>query len=758
MPSPSHPTASPVAARAAALLTLLTLALPLACDRGGGVDGQALPGAGDDAGQTVLYRDEWGVAHIYSPTIVGGLYAMGWAQAEDRPTQLLHNLMIAIGEYASVVGEAAVPSDLRAHMWDHYAIGQRRFAEMQDPLRAEIAAFTRGINDFYVAHPDDVPEWWRGRQVDEAMVLAFGRLFLSNWSIDEAYEDLVRSGVRPEWERTARGSNQFAIAPERSAEGAAILAIDPHLAWEGPSRFWELRVHAGELVGSGVSLAGSPYIGLGHNRDVAWAMTTGGPDTADVYRLKVRNLSGDSTADQQPAPEMLYDGQWLPLEARTVELAVQGAGAQTHTLWFSPHHGPLIAQQGDEAFAARIAYGDLVTLEAWRTFNLAEDYTGAVAAMDSLTLFPQNVMVADTSGNIYYQRTGRVPRRPAGFDWSLPVDGSTSASEWNGFHPASDHLQVLNPRQGWMQNCNIPPDAMMPESPFQLADHVDYLFSGPGYGRERAGWTNQRGARAVELLAGDDSVTAEEAMAYINDVQPYGAERWLEALRQAHEAVGEARYAEHQHYDAAIDDLLGWNGALQADSSGALKFDLWKEQVFAEENRDAGAALGDEIDQLYLTAVQRREAPEIELDAAESGLLVDAFARAMDVLVEKYGSLQATYGDRYRVGRGEQSWPVGGGGGRGGTTTLRNMGYGAERDDFTRWGRSGQTSTQVVVMTEPPQSWMYLPLGQSDRPDSPHFADQAEKLFSQRELKPTRWRPEELAGHTTSRTVLDKAP
>ena len=91
-------------------------------------------------------------------------------------------------------------------------------------------------------------------------------------------------------------------------------------------------------------------------------------------------------------------------------------------------------------------------------------------------------------------------------------------------------------------------------------------------------------------------------------------------------------------------------------------------------------------------------------------------------------------------------------------TTLRNVGYGSEREDRTRWGRRGQTSTQVVVMTTPPRSWIYLPLGQSDRPESPHFSDQAEKLFSARKLKPSWWLPEELAGHIESRMELSQIP
>jgi hypothetical protein len=82
---------------------------------------------------------------------------------------------------------------------------------------------------------------------------------------------------------------------------------------------------------------------------------------------------------------------------------------------------------------------------------------------------------------------------------------------------------------------------------------------------------------------------------------------------------------------------------------------------------------------------------------------------------------------------------------------------GPERDDKTRWGRAGQTSTQVVVLSRPPRSWIYLPLGQSDRPQSPHYRDQSEKAFSPRKLRPSLWLPEDLAGHIESRTVLERS-
>jgi acyl-homoserine-lactone acylase len=703
-----------------------------------------LPGQGDDAGRTVVYRDTWGVPHIYAPTAADGLYAMGYAQAEDRPEQLLQNLLIAIGELSSVAGEAGIQSDLRSHMWDHYGVGKRSLGELRPELQRHIEAFAAGINDFFDQHPADRPAWWGDRRVDAAMIIAFGRLFLYNWSIDEAYGDLRRGGIEPGFEPPQRGSNQFAVAPSRSAEGAAILAIDPHLAWFGPSRFWEFRIHAGDLEGSGVTLAGSPYIGLGHTRYLAWAMTTGGPDTADVYEL---------TVDDADPHRYLYDGEWRAMTSREVTLEVQGSEPQTHTLWFS-HHGPIIAARNGRAYAARMSYADVgATNEAWYELNFGKDYQGAVRAMETGVVFPQNIMVADTSGNIYYQRTGRVPVRPDGFDWSVPVDGSTVASEWLGVHPASDHLQVLNPPQGYMQNCNIPPDAMMVDSPFSLESIRPYIYGSHDYG-PLEGWTNQRGARAVELLSQDDSVTAEEAIAYITDVHPYGVDRWIAALTAAHESFGETLGADPD-YASGIADVLSWDGQLRADSSSALKYDAWRHQLFEDLGRDRISSIAAGIDDWY-APVRGERAEPIEVDEEAQRAMVASFATAMKRLVEDYGTLGAVYGQRYRVGRDEASWPTGGGGDRSsGTTTLRNVGYGEERADHTRWGRSGQTSTQVVVMSDPPRSWIYLPIGESDRPDSPHYDDQAEKLFAQRRLKPSWWLPEDLAGNIESRLVLE---
>jgi acyl-homoserine-lactone acylase len=730
---------------------LVILCLFLLSSRALAVPVANLPGTGDDTGKTVVYRDTWGVPHIYAPTVEAGLFAMGWAQAQDRPEELLMNMLRGMGELASVEGPEALDSDRVALMWDLYS-GSKAMADRINPeVRRHIQAFVRGINSYYDNHPEDIPAWWRKRPVDEFMVTAFSRLFLQSYSFDDGFRDLKRAGIDPGIELMSRGSNQFAIAPSRSAVAGPILLGDTHLPWDGPYRFWEFRIHAGDLRGSGFTLAGIPYIGLGHNENVAWSMTTGGPDAADAYEL---TLDGDK---ENPAT-YLYDGQWRELKKREYRVLVKGAGERI-IRFYDSHHGPLAAIGKGKGYAIKSSYADAVdVLAPWHEFNLAVDYRGVQRGLALLQLFPHNVMAADNSGNIYYQRTGRVPKRPEGYDWSRPVDGSTSKTEWLGLHSPSDLLQVTNPPQGYMQNCNVPPDAMMESSPFSLEQTIPYIYADLtqqttwGYA-SRDGWTNSRGARAVELLKADNRITVEEATAIANDIKPFGAPRWVEVLLKADEKYS-SFHLNDQDYIHGINEMRSWDFELAADSRAALQYTYWRIQLVEDIGGVRMRNMAQRVDFLREPLGEARR--PLSLSDEELQQVANSFAKAIAKLRSNFGTLEKTYGDVFRVGRGDSSWPCEGGMAEFlGLTTLRSVQYGPERPDHTRWAHSGQTSTGIVVLTKPIQSWTYVPLGQSNRPDSPHFCDQAEKAFSPRKMKPSWWTPEELAGHIESRTVIE---
>ncbi len=695
------------------------------------------PGGGGD--EAIVYRDTWGVPHIYADSAEAGLYASGWAMAEDRLSQLLENYLFGLGEYATAFGAGEkdrwVRSDLESRMWDHYGTAKRHYeAKLNPELRRHLAAFVAGINAYLEAHPGEVPEWWGSRKADVYMPVAFSRQFIWSWPAGQARSDLRAIGVEPSFDVDLRASNQIALAPDQTAFGAAALIIDPHLSWLGRHRYWEVRLHAGDIHISGFATAGFPYVNLGHNEHVAWAHTTGGPDTADIYEL---------TLDPDDSSRYLYDGEWRQMESRTVELTVAGEAAPRETTFWYSHHGPIVARRGDKAWAAALAYAEEIGyLESKYHFMVAKDYQGAAKALDVRQIMPQNVMIADTGGNIYYQRTGRVPIRPDGYDWSRPVDGSTSATEWLGIHPASDLMSLLNPERGYMQNCNIGPDTMLVGSPLQPDRYPAYLYNQPAL------YTHQRGASAIARLEAKREAggkwSEEEIVELALDRSVYQFERWVEELRRAEAAVSGQRSADHAEVARRIEE---WNGVSEPESQGALAYFRWREAlrglVGAERMNDMTARVND-----YLELI--REAPELPgLRDDELPMLVEAVDAAAEALHSGPGGFEAPFGDVFRVGRqdssDEVSWPVGGGSlGEAGMATLRAVGFSAPRADGRRWGNRGQTSTEVVILSDPIRSYTQPPIGQSDRPGSPHYRDQAEKLFSPGAMKPGWFAREEL--------------
>ena len=711
-----------------ALLAVTLLALIAACAPPGG-----------DGEEATVYRDTWGVPHIYAESAEAGLYASGWAMAEDRLSQLLENYLFGLGEYAAAFGpgnnDAWVRSDLESRMWDHYGTAKRHYeAKLNPELRRHLAAFIDGINAYLEAHPGEVPEWWGDRPVDVYMPVAFSRQFIWSWPAGQARSDLRAIGVEPSFDVDLRASNQIALAPDQTTFGAAALIIDPHLSWLGRHRYWELRLHAGDIHISGFATSGFPYVNLGHNEHVAWAHTTGGPDTADVYEL---------TLDPGDPSRYLYDGEWRQLESRTVEVSVAGEAAPREaTFWYS-HHGPIVARQGDKAWAAALAYEEEIGyLESKYWFMVAEDYEGAAAALDVRQIMPQNVMIADTGGNIYYQRTGRVPIRPDGYDWSRPVDGSTSETEWLGIHPASDLMSLLNPERGYMQNNNIGPDTMLVDSPLVPERYPAYLYNQPAL------YTHQRGAVAVSLLEAKREAggkwSEEEIVELALNRSVYQYEGWVEELKRAEAAFPGKPSSDRPE---VVRRILEWDGVAEPDSQGALAYLHWREALRGLVGNERMNDMASRVDDYLELFRETPEPPGLRRDELPD--LIIAIEAAAIALRAGPGGFDAAFGDVFRVGRqdsnDEVSWPVGGGSlGAAGMATMRAVGFSPPRADGRRWGNRGQTSTEVVILSNPIRSYTQPPIGQSDRPDSPHYRDQAEKLFSPGAMKPSWFARDEL--------------
>ncbi len=668
------------------------------------------------AKETEILRDEFGVPHIFAPTLEAASYAVGYAQAEDRLEELLKNYRKAEGTMSEAFGPEFFQHDYRQRVWRHAAISREKYSQVSPKMRACFEAYQEGIKQFMKEHPERVPKW--APELHPSQVVALGRYIIWGWPLGEANDDLERAGIKPD-PVAYRGSNQMLLSPSKTAMNAPIAVIDPHLSWYGEFRFYEVRIYAGDFAASGVSILGIPFPSLGHSRWCSVAMTTGGPDTSDIFEEEINPAS--------PA-QYKYDGQWREMTQRKEQIKVRdGEELKVREVTIDyTRHGPIVARRGDKAYAMAIPYSEEVGLsdqiyQMYQAQNLEE----MKKALSTLQLMAQNIMVGTVQGDIYYVRNGRVPIRGKGCDSSKPLPGNNSACEWKGLHQFTDLVQITNPPQGYMQNNNCSPDAMMKDSPLQREKYaaIPYIYN---YLKVQP---HQRAAMTLEQLDEAKKVTIDQAIDLAYNPEVYKAELWQERLKSAWEKNG----AKTEDGGKVYDLIQKWNRRSDADSKGALAYYAFKTGF---------------DNQLLARSVFPPESMKDEE-------IIKAFNKGIEWLKTNFGTIEAPYGRYFRAGReGGKTYPVGGG-------TLQEAGMATPRAISFRKvgnemvGRGGQTSTQVVVMSKTPQSFTILPLGESDLKESGHWDDQAEKLFSKSKMKSSYFlKKDELLKHVSSKKVL----
>ena len=676
--------------------------------------------AAEAANEATLYRDEFGIPHVYAPTLEAAAFAVGYAQAEDRLEELLKNYRRANGTMSEVFGPGNFQNDTIARIFRHEEVSREKYGQLSAQARAVIESYQAGVKFFMKEHPEQVPAW--AQEIHPWDVVALGRFIIWGWPLGEAGADLLRAGIQPD-EVGYHGSNEILLGPSRTAMKVPIAVVDPHLSWYDEFRFYQIRIYAGDFNVSGVSILGTPLPSLGHSRYCSIAMTTGGPDTSDIFE---EELNPDNPRQYR------YDGKWRDLQVRKTKIGVKNGDKvdwKETEIEYS-HHGPIVAHKNGKAYAMAVPYFEEVGLTDQTYATLTARNLGEMKhALGHLQLMAQNVMVATVQGDIYYVRNGRVPIRATGTDPSRPIPGSFSTNEWRGIHPFTDLVQVENPPQAYMQNCNVTPFGMMKDSPLTPEKYASFPYL---YNATRTAPRHQRAEMMTELLDAAHDVTAEKAIAIAFSTQVYHAEKWQERLKAAWQSAP----APDKTSDAAdVYSLIQqWDRHSEAGSEGALAYYAFKREGLSEANARAV------------------EPPE-DLSDAE---LLAGLRMGAEWLKANFQSLHVSYGTLFRVGRkdGDRTYPVGGGSiSDAGMATPRAIGFSKTGKQLV--GRSGQTSTQIVIMTDPPESYTVVPLGVSDHKESGHWDDQAEKLFSKSKAAPTYFmNRKELLEHVTATKTL----
>ncbi|MEV8568248.1 penicillin acylase family protein [Streptomyces sp. NPDC051322] len=266
------------------------------------------------------------------------------------------------------------------------------------------------------------------------------------------------------------GSNSWVVAGKYTTTGKPLLANDPHLAPQLPSIWYQMGLHCRTVSSTchydvaGYTFSGMPGVVIGHNQNIAWGFTNLGADVTDLYLEKVTDTG------------YLYDGREKPFTTRKETIKVAGGKSKTIVVR-ETNNGPLVSDRDTElakvgetapvtaaapdrgnGYAVALKWTALQpgnAMDAVFELDRAKDWTGFRAAAKDFDVPSQNMIYADTQGNIGYQAPGTIPVRAKGDDGTMPAPGWDSAYAWKKDPIPFDQLPYeYNPERGYIVTAN----------------------------------------------------------------------------------------------------------------------------------------------------------------------------------------------------------------------------------------------------------------------------------------------------------------
>jgi len=670
--------------------------------------------------RATLYRDAWGVPHVYGEDLRSIAYAFGYAQADDHLEGMLRAYRIALGRAAAVWGEGYVESDEFALRMRHGELAEEYLAHGDRLTRDLCTGFAAGVNAWMQEHPGRTPEW------AEAVAPAAPLALLHCYFMSFAPFDLPEA-----WRRhpPATSGNAFALAPRRSASRSAMLAINPHADYAGPFQWYEAHLMGGSLNVYGTTLFGLPVILQGHNQRLGWAMTPNQADFADMY-LTPKSLGLETPAnrlnvDRSVAEQAL--ARYVLLNTRTLNIRTP-AGLTPHAVQcLMGPHGPVMGDYQGEFVSWRIGgYRELGGMNQLMVMALAQNQQAFERALRMRQIPCFHFVYADAAGNIMYLYNATVgvksyapseSRFGPGPSWSermfspwrMPLDGSNPQTAWGSVVGYDALPRLVNPDAGYVQAFGNAPSGVVDVG--GLTGNVLPNWFGLDVNTMRA----QRARRLLGL--GTRSFRDAQAILF-DTLTPYAAELTPRLLALDDEE-GEPVSNAHPDAEAGLRVLRDWSYVAEPDSEGMTLFHAW---WWALTQR--AAAEGASVEQLawYLT------------QDTEDGkrILIETFSNALTTLRQRFNSISVPWGDVHVLRRGDRVRPIGGGS-SGEPILIAQSG----QFDGEAWPvQYGYGFAMVVEFTDPPQAVSVLPFGTSDNPDSDHFDDQMD-LFADKRFKRT---------------------
>jgi penicillin G amidase len=614
-----------------------------------------------------VYRDEHGVPHIFASNMFDAARTLGYIHADERLFQMEMNRRAGAGRLSEVLGADTLDIDKFTRTMGFYRLAQSTYETLTPDAQKLMDAYCAGVNIWLTEHkhkmpPEFVvlgikPEPWK-----PADSLVWARLMALQLS--ENYKrEVLRAKLagklqpaeietlfahqttdapvttQPKYQQNGENkidvldrlgkitgldqaaSNEWVVSGTRTESGKPILANDPHLGLEAPILWYLARITTPDLELEGATVPGLPVVLLGQNHHIAWGLTTTGSDVQDLFI---------ETIDPNNPLHYLAPGSSQPFETRDEIIHVKSAD-DVNLKVRSTRHGPVLSDIDDDlaklagdgkvmALSFTALTEEDATPEALMRMNRATNWQEFLAALTLYKAPPQNIVYADTAGNIGFVGAGVVPIRRSG-KGLVPAEGRTNEFDWMGMIPFEHWPQIYNPPAGYAFNAN---NAIVP------ADSTDY------YGVD---WEEPfRAERLQELFDATPKHSLDTSAKMQADITSVAAKQLLPyLLREKFYSVRETQ---------AQDLLSKWDFTMDKDRVEPLIFEAWLYEMhklmFTDKVGDNLKAIGPYDAQAILTiladpATKWCDTPK-EPDPNCSATVRHAFEEAQALLTNRDGA------------------------------------------------------------------------------------------------------------------------
>jgi acyl-homoserine-lactone acylase len=667
------------------------------------------------AQQVEIIRDKWGIPHIYGKTDADAVFGLLYAQCEDDFKRIEMNYIEKLGRLSEIKGESVLYNDLEIRLLIDSEEAKTDYKKAPLWLKKLLNSYADAINFYLYKHSEVKPallthfEPWFPLLWTDGSIGAISTADLSTGELKAFYSGNNDKVAYVEREKNVQtGSNGFALAPSKTADGNAILYINPHTTFYFRP---EVQVNSEEgLNAYGAVTWGQFFIYQGFNENCGWMHTSSNVDVADMYVEKIISKKGKLFYE--------FDQKLLPVIEKeiTINYTEKGKLIPKKIKTYFTNNGPIMAKRDGKWISLKSMNRSMTSLiQSW-VRTKSKNFDDYKKAMDLKANTSNNTVYADTKGNIAYWHGNFIPIRDKNKNWSKAVDGSISSTQWKGLHEVNETVHLYNPVNGWIQNCNSTPYTAAGENSPKKKDYLPYMAPDG---------ENFRGINAVRIFSKGSNYTLEKVIADGYDSKLSIFEVLIPSLVNVFNQVPKSDTSDYKSLSEAVSILKNWDYYAKENSIATTLAVEWAyklDPIILKSYIDEG-----ELDQVENTKNFAKNASIAQMIPQLEGVIKE--------LQSKWRTWKVNWGDVNRFQRtsgdidlkyddNKPSLPIGFGPGSWGSLPSFKSSY--QNGSKKRYGYNGNSFVCAVEFGSKIKAKSLLAGGNSGDLNSKHFSDQAE--------------------------------